>query len=744
MEGVKEQNLANLYRPTKFGDVVGQSTAVETLRRIACADGIAARAVFLRGAYGSGKCIGGWQRVSMWDGYRRIMELSPDGAGDGFSDYKALVEQSDGSYVSTSHFYKEDRATLYSIRGESGCVYTGTAAHPVMAYRYGSGRVELVRVGDLRVGDYIARRWNPSIVKSLSLLEMSAADVEAYVKLGMWYGGVYGKPSASDVLIERGWSTDLSFGVRECVYSSRVHSLLVVLGLASEVGSLTKSGKLLLPFVSEEVGLGIRECLDYLGLVYSTHSKWTNAEYLYRSERLLSARPSMMLVLDRASTHLLYNKACEWSWSLMNVMRYMDEVWDTFKDWLCGGERPQYRRLCRGFDLGVDCEYLTAMLRGAYGGVPKKERSARFKEVQMIAQNMSLQSHVSSESLEIVRSVLEPYGVSLCEELESFCDVALDKIESIDSEVTTVYDLSVPSTHLFYSCGVMNHNTTLSRIMGKAMNCSRLKKEGDVCDECSGCREGSSAVSNTYWELDGTVVGNVEGIRTLRERLQLVPDGRRVVVLDEVQASSTSSMNALLKLVEEGIPNTMFIFSGTEDILPTLKSRCVNIDISTIPLGVIEEYIGKVASSRGLSMSGSELSILAAKSQGHMRDALQLLQYYELIGSAALDTSYFKLRNFVASCFSRSGQHNPEELLDGVLCYPIVDIKYSIGLFLRTIFSTKDESSLEFKFRRGKLGDTLFKFFFNPQAQSALQSELGVEVLLRSLIEKTSSMRSHD
>lgn len=52
---VQDQNLANLYRPRTFGEMVGQELAVTTLKRIAHADGIAARALFLKGSWGSGK-----------------------------------------------------------------------------------------------------------------------------------------------------------------------------------------------------------------------------------------------------------------------------------------------------------------------------------------------------------------------------------------------------------------------------------------------------------------------------------------------------------------------------------------------------------------------------------------------------------------------------------------------------------------------------------------------------------------
>lgn len=78
--------------------------------------------------------------------------------------------------------------------------------------------------------------------------------------------------------------------------------------------------------------------------------------------------------------------------------------------------------------------------------------------------------------------------------------------------------------------------TTTARIFARALNCDTFKQTDDVCNTCDGCLEASSVNSSTYWELDGTVIGNVEGIRALKERLSIVPNGRRVVCLDEVQS----------------------------------------------------------------------------------------------------------------------------------------------------------------------------------------------------------------
>ena len=71
--------------------------------------------------------------------------------------------------------------------------------------------------------------------------------------------------------------------------------------------------------------------------------------------------------------------------------------------------------------------------------------------------------------------------------------------------------------------------TTTARIFARALNCDTFKQTDDVCNTCDGCLEASSVNSSTYWELDGTVIGNVEGIRALKERLSIVPNGRRVV-----------------------------------------------------------------------------------------------------------------------------------------------------------------------------------------------------------------------
>lgn len=296
--------------------------------------------------------------------------------------------------------------------------------------------------------------------------------------------------------------------------------------------------------------------------------------------------------------------------------------------------------------------------------------------------------------------------------------------------------ITVRSIFLHGSWG--SGKSTSARILGRALNCTRFKELDDVCNECDHCKDAMTKTSQLYMELDATSVGNVEAIRNLSERLSIAPNGRRLVVFDECHAASNAALNALLKLVEDGVPNTIFMFCSTEDILPTIKSRSLCIDIGTIPLNVLSDRIREIAESRGTKISDQDLSVLAMKSQGHMRDALQLLQLYELVGEKGLASSYFLFKSFVLNSFSKAPKQDPKQILLEVLRYPTADIKMSIGMFIRSIF-TAEPNTVEYKLATAGIGKTLFGYFFTPTAQQALRSEVGTEILLRAFLEKATA-----
>lgn len=277
--------------------------------------------------------------------------------------------------------------------------------------------------------------------------------------------------------------------------------------------------------------------------------------------------------------------------------------------------------------------------------------------------------------------------------------------------------------------------TSLCKILGKAMNCSKFKELGDVCNECDKCKEASSKNSQLYMEFDSSVVGNVDGIKRIVELLSVIPNGRRVVVFDEVHSCSRQALNALLKVIEEGVKDTIFVFASTEDILETIKSRSVCIDIELIPLSLIKKRVGEIAALRNISISEDDLELLAVKSRGHMRDALSILQFYELVGKEALNTSITAFRKFIFSVLSKSHKDEAPACIDSIMSYNITDIKNSIYSFIRSLYVSKQGSN-EYILLRNGAANMLFNYFFSPVASQAMKNEVGMEILLRGLYEK--------
>lgn len=314
--------------------------------------------------------------------------------------------------------------------------------------------------------------------------------------------------------------------------------------------------------------------------------------------------------------------------------------------------------------------------------------------------------------------------------------VGQDLVVAALKRIAMAEGITVRSIFLHGSWG--SGKTTTARLFGRALNCERFKETGDVCNECAHCKDAMTKTSQLYKEFDATSVGNIESIRLLGEQLAIAPNGRRLVVIDEVHACSNQALNALLKIVEDGVPNTIFCFCSTEDILPTIKSRSLCLDVGTIPANIMIDRIREIAISRNTQISDENLSILAMKSQGHMRDALQLLQLYELAGERGLDSSYLKLKKFIINSFSKNPTQDPTLLLEDILRYPTVDIKLSIGTFIRNIFTAKPDT-VEFKMLQSGLGKQLFSYFFSPTAQQALRSEVGVEILLRAFLDRAQS-----
>lgn len=273
--------------------------------------------------------------------------------------------------------------------------------------------------------------------------------------------------------------------------------------------------------------------------------------------------------------------------------------------------------------------------------------------------------------------------------------------------------------------------TTLARIFAKALSCKNFKKTGDVCNECEGCKNASSFNSTSYLEVDSATAGNVDFIRALREKLQYNPFGRRLVVFDECHAISKQAQNALLKMLEDGVPDTIFLFATTESILPTIRSRSVELHINTIPFNLIMQRLQFIADREAIEVDQEQLEALALKSNGHMRDAISALQLFALSGE--VHSSYKLVAKFLVKVLSKK-EAEATECLKLLLKEPYLDVRQSLFRVIEHIFV--DESGVFSKIRKAGLSMPVFQFFLSDVIQNALSKEYTFNLALEAFLNK--------
>lgn len=135
---------------------------------------------------------------------------------------------------------------------------------------------------------------------------------------------------------------------------------------------------------------------------------------------------------------------------------------------------------------------------------------------------------------------------------------------------------------------------------------------------------------NSYniFELDAASNNGVEGIRNLIEQTRIPPQtGKfKVYIIDEVHMLSSGAFNAFLKTLEEPPAHCVFILATTEKhkIIPTILSRCQIYNFKRITNEGIIDHLKNICKLEKIKFEDNALIQIANKSDGAMRDALQL------------------------------------------------------------------------------------------------------------------------
>lgn len=170
--------------------------------------------------------------------------------------------------------------------------------------------------------------------------------------------------------------------------------------------------------------------------------------------------------------------------------------------------------------------------------------------------------------------------------------------------------------------------TSTAKIFSRAVNCLN-NHDGNPCNECEICKSTLDETNMDVIEMDAASNNGVEDIRELRDKVKFLPvkSKYKVYIIDEVHMLSKGAFNALLKTLEEPPEHLLFILATTEPqkIPATILSRCQRFDLKRIKSSVIVENMVKICDEMNVEYEEKALKLIAANSEGAMRDALSIL-----------------------------------------------------------------------------------------------------------------------
>lgn len=170
--------------------------------------------------------------------------------------------------------------------------------------------------------------------------------------------------------------------------------------------------------------------------------------------------------------------------------------------------------------------------------------------------------------------------------------------------------------------------TSTAKIFSRAVNCTN-NHDGNPCNECETCKSILDETNMDVIEMDAASNNGVDDIRELRDKVKFMPvrSKYKVYIIDEVHMLSKGAFNALLKTLEEPPNHLLFILATTEPqkIPATILSRCQRFDLKRIKSSIIVENMIKICNELGIKYEEKALKLIAANSEGAMRDAQSIL-----------------------------------------------------------------------------------------------------------------------
>jgi DNA polymerase III, gamma/tau subunits len=209
------------------------------------------------------------------------------------------------------------------------------------------------------------------------------------------------------------------------------------------------------------------------------------------------------------------------------------------------------------------------------------------------------------------------------------------------------------STYLF-SGPTGTGKTTLGRIFSKAALCDNVT-DGEPCGVCDSCQQFAKQQHFGYIELDSASVGGKEDMIKLRNEasfLSIVK--KKIILLDECHDISKAGQDALLEQVEQCPEHLIYIFCTTDPdkMKKPLRDRCTQFQFFKVDLNLIFQRLKLVCDQEKLPYEEKALEMISVRSEGHVRNALNLLEEVAYLGPVTVKNLDMISRDYNAELFN--------------------------------------------------------------------------------------------
>lgn len=324
--------------------------------------------------------------------------------------------------------------------------------------------------------------------------------------------------------------------------------------------------------------------------------------------------------------------------------------------------------------------------------------------------------------------------------------------------------------HIILLSGEYGTGKTLAtKIFARALNCPYKLPNGDACGD-SNCPICGSNIEDSFFyvEYDSAVVGNVDTIKELRSTFYFgYEKGYKVIVLDEFQLCSKASQGALLKVFEQPDPNVFFLICTTDrdKLLQTIVSRSLILCYNKVSVEDIADYLTKICNKYKEQLGelteeeiNKYIKLIAVKSNGHIRDALMLLDNLFLLqkdfDSAVKDiqAQYRKLVMVGLNYSSYIKNYTKEKVNDIIITLvqelalsTISELKKEYENFVldaaKYIFGIKEIKELDLVFGEYKNNFKLFNVLNDKVIYNLFEDDTEFKIAMFMLVKKLSMVK---